>query len=1320
MTDKELTTIEKFREPAQWTVWSFQIKVILKSADIYDVVTGDETTPAQAAADADATIKAAADKSISEWKKKDNKAQKIIVTSVGPKVMVHILNCTTSKQMWDKLKSIYDQVNTASKHLLQQKFFSYEKSASDDVATHISKLEGIAQKLKDMNVAISDDMLITKILLTLPAEYRHFISAWESLSEESRTITTLTSRLMVEECRMGLGNLTVVKSEPSEAFFAKQNKPNSGATKKNQPKGKSNGNKKGNCFKCGSSEHWKSQCPIGKSSNEQKSSDSKSNEKAFMSSVSNEISRSEIWYHDSGASSHTCNQRNWFSKYEQLSEPKEITLADGEIMKAVGKGEVEILSYNGTDWKQKTLKNVLFSPKSFANLFSSTSAMDNGHEFWSNNSTCKLLDNGKTVAVGVRENGLFRMMFKVIQPSQTDKSFANIAVNREPLRIWHERLGHQHLAHVRKFLSDNSIEFIDEKFDCDGCAYGKQHRLSFKLREEKSTACGQIIHSDLVGPLEVDSLGGRKYFLMFKDDYSHFRFVYFLKHKSEVIGKMKFVIKMTEKQFGHPIKILQTDNGLEFVNKEVSELLEENGIRHRRTVVYTPEQNGCAERENRTVMEAARSMLHAKGLDLYLWAEAVHTAAFVLNRTGTSTVKGKTAYELWYGKSAKFDNFRIFGSEVYVHVPKQQRRKLDAKAKKCIFVGYDDNVKGFRVMDEFKVIKIARDVKFLSEEPAIVTFIEDDETISGEINENLTSNEANIIEQTQSSSDSNRNENQPAARITNRRSTVHSGIQESSSVISNLRSRSNSVNTNMVALLAFATPENDEPESYEEAKNSPNHDKWLEAMKDEIKSLEANNVWELVEKPADQKIVDSKWVFKLKQIPNEPIDRFKARLVARGFTQVHGIDYFETFSPVVRYTSIRAILAIAAKRKLKMMQFDVKTAFLYGELQESVYINQPKGFDDDSGRVYKLRKSLYGLKQASRCWNQKFTSFIEKFGFTPCESDHCVFVSNKDGNLTILAIYVDDGLLVGSCQASIDSVLKHLQAEFEIKTMDIGYFLGMQIEQRSDGSIFINQEAYAQKVLRKFQMEESHALVVPSDPNQILCNFEDAEECKFPYRQLIGSLMYLSVSTRPDITYALGNVSRYMERPTHVHVEAAKRILRYVKGTFQFGITYNSDGEESLNGYSDSDYAGCIETRRSTSGFVFLLGDGIISWSSLRQKSVSLSTMEAEYIAASDAVKELVWIKRFFGELLSNQSDVTNFFMDNQSAIQLIKNPVFHKRSKHIDVRFHFIREKYKEGAFELFSVPSNEMIADILTKALPRDKFQYLRSLMNVGANEK
>lgn len=295
----------------------------------------------------------------------------------------------------------------------------------------------------------------------------------------------------------------------------------------------------------------------------------------------------------------------------------------------------------------------------------------------------------------------------------------------------------------------------------------------------------------------------------------------------------------------------------------------------------------------------------------------------------------------------------------------------------------------------------------------------------------------------------------------------------------------------------------------------------------------------------------------------------------------------------------------------------------------------------------------------------------------------------------ILAIYVDDGLIFADSQECIDRLIEHLQAKFEIKAMNVGCFVGMQIQVKNDGSIFINQEAYTSKVLRKFRIENGQTVVVPSDPNQVLSNFEEANSSDFPYRQLIGSLMYLAVATRPDISFAVGNASRYMENPKQVHVDAAKRILKYLKGTIDLGIIYQGNGDQFLSGYSDADYAGDVVTRRSTSGFAFLFG-GIISWSSERQKSVALSTMESEYISASNAVKELIWLKRLFNELLPDSCNEVKFLMDNQSAIRLVKNPEFHKRSKHIDVRYHFIREQYERKEFTLDYVLSNLMVADI------------------------
>lgn len=272
----------------------------------------------------------------------------------------------------------------------------------------------------------------------------------------------------------------------------------------------------------------------------------------------------------------------------------------------------------------------------------------------------------------------------------------------------------------------------------------------------------------------------------------------------------------------------------------------------------------------------------------------------------------------------------------------------------------------------------------------------------------------------------------------------------------------------------------------------------------------------------------------------------------RGSTQEYGVDYQETFSPVVKFTSIRSILAMAASKKMKLKQFDVKTAFLNGDLEENVFMKQPIGYDDNS--VCKLVKRLYGLKQASRCWNKKFTTFIEKFDFRMCQSDPCVFVRSGEKNMMILAIYVDDGLIVADDENAFEPVIEHLRREFEIKVFVAKCFLGLEIDHRSDGSIRIHQEAYAKRVLHRFNMADCNAVATPSDCNKNLGEFEAAEETNFPYREAVGSLMYLAVATRPDISFAVGCASRHLEKPATAHVNAVKRILKYIRGSTGMGI----------------------------------------------------------------------------------------------------------------------------------------------------------------------
>jgi transposase InsO family protein len=376
-----------------------------------------------------------------------------------------------------------------------------------------------------------------------------------------------------------------------------------------------------------------------------------------------------------------------------------------------------MLMFDGHRWNKNYLVDVLHVPKLKYNLFSVGAALDKGFKMQSTRTTCELTKNENTVAVGVRRGKLFSMKFKVIYPgemkSANKESQANVA-STGMIRDWHERLVHQNLQHVKEILGRFHIRVkSEEDMFCEACAMGKMHRLPFPNSESSANAIGELIHADLCGPMETRSIGGSRYYLLLKDDYSHFRVVYFIENKAQTTRCIENFIKKAEKQCPNGVRTLRTDNGLEFVNHEMRELTHQYRIRHQRTVVYTPEQNGSAERDNRTLMEASRTLLNARKFEPRFWAEAVNTVVSVLNLTGTSSVKRTTPHELWVQKEPRIKDLRIFGEEVFTHIPKQKRQKLDAKAKRGFFVGYDGDRKGYRIWyPEDDTIQTVRDVVF--------------------------------------------------------------------------------------------------------------------------------------------------------------------------------------------------------------------------------------------------------------------------------------------------------------------------------------------------------------------------------------------------------------------------------------------------------------------------------------------------------------------------------------------------------------------------------------------------------------------------------
>ncbi len=1280
--------IQKLKGKSNWTVWKLQIQSNLQYHDFEGILDGQITEPDVLPADATNQQKKDQEARLKLYRKGNGFAVTLLSTTVEDEPMQLIVMFKTAKEMWEKLQATFEQRSEQRLEHLYMQLLEYKKDSVDSVATHVSKLQKLWLELNEESWRIDAcklprTLLVMRILSTLPEEYFEFRTTWESVPRDQRTIEYLLERLTMVEMRVSKR----LVDNTSAALIAKGQ---ASYSKPRAEKQKFSGNKSGDkpakdyskikCYACGQMGHTKYRCPTTKKkANPRQEDDTVALfGEAFVSTSA--IDESNLWFADTGASHHMTKSKCYFESYSPFAEPRSIMIGNRMLMMAYGSGNIAVEALVDNVWKSCILKDVLFTPDCAENLFSVSTATEKGIEYWASRDSCRLTKAGATLVVGEKYRRLYRLFLRMKRPDIPAEVY--VASKVETLQVWHERLGHQSKQYVEKYLKKHGINFIKDRQLCEGCILGKQQRFSFGTRVDRATAPGELIHADVCGPMQEDSFKGFRYFVDFKDDYSRYRSVFFLKKKSEVVDKLKILLAQV-KTLGHTVKELLTDGGGEFDNSEVRSITQQAGLNHRMSMPYTPEQNGAAERENRTLMEAARSMLQAKQFPNKLWAEAVNTAAYVLNRTGPTKVEDKTPYELWKGKKATSEHLRIFGTECFVHVPSQRRQKLDAKSIKGYLVGYSGDKDGYRIyIPERDDIVLSRDVIFKDEQTAST------DAEGGSDNTEVATNIVDV------KLPGNEDVHEETHRLRDRRLVRQPQRFDDYAMFASF----------------------DEPKSHTEAVTSENSSQWQAAMEDEMTSLNVNNTWELVDRQEEKKVIDCRWVYKVKQNADGSAGKFKARLVARGFTQEPNVDYTETYSPVARFDTIRTMLSVASSEKLSLAQFDVKTAFLYGDLEEVIYMKQPTGYDDGTGRVCKLNRSLYGLKQSPRCWNKKFTDFLHKYGLKSSEADPCLFFSSREGHKLLIVLYVDDGLVASQDSNDLDKFLTELKSQFSVTVSAASCFLGIQISQWSDGSIALSQEGYVKNVLQRFNMSECNVTATPVDKNCPCSEAPVSLEPSVPYREAVGSLMYLAVCTRPDIAYAVSLSSQVLDRPTTVDWMKVKRIMKYLKGTSQLGIVYRADQQAGvLVTFSDADYAGDISTRRSTSGVVCQYVNSAISWMSQRQKSVALSTTEAEFIAASEAAKETIWLKRLLSEVTTLVTTPV-LMVDNMSAIKLVKNPVFHKRSKHIEVRHYFVREKVDEGQLVVEHVPGDSQVADILTKPLGKNRFQQLRDMLGMG----
>ena len=879
-------------------------------------------------------------------------------------------------------------------------------------------------------------------------------------------------------------------------------------------------------------------------------------------------------------------------------------------------------------------------------------------------------------------------------------------VEYDSLFLWHLRLSHIGFSTMKRVVKCGMIACNIKNYGkCETCVKAKMIKKPFPSVERSSNLL-DLIHSDLCELNGVLTRGGKMYFLTFIDDFSRYTYVFLLKHKDETFDAFKLYKLEVENQLNKKIKVLRSDRGGEYFSNEFNTFCEENGIIHECTAPYTPQHNGVAERKNRTYLEMINSMLVFSKLNFNLWGEALLTACHILNRIPMKKNE-ISPYELWKGRKPNIGYFKVWGCLAYCKKNEPNRTKLGSRAIKCAFVGYANNSKAYRLLDlESNIVIESREVEFFEN-----MLCDNNSQASTSLKENLlyeNNSQASTSKVDSQEENSQKDVKQPfeprrSQRLKNHKSLVVDEID--SQRISFYMVEGN--REEVIRKIPIVLLVEDDPKTYREAMQSRDSAFWKEAINDEMDSILSNNTWELVDLPPGSKPIGCKWVFRRKYHTDGTIQTFKARLVAKGFRQKEGIDYFDTYAPVARTTSIRILFALASIHNLYVHQMDVKTTFLNGDLNEEVYMEQPEGFvlPKYEHKVCRLVKSLYGLKQAPKQWHEKFDQAIMSNGFRHNNGDKCLYSKTCKGYVIIVCLYVDDMLILSNSMKGIEETKRFLSSTFKMKDLgEVDTILGIKVKKHS-GGFALGQAHYVEKVLNKFNHLKVKDANTPFDHSVKLEKNEGRAVAQLEYASAIGSLMYAAQCTRPDIAFAVSKLSRFTSNPSVDHWKAIGRVLGYLKKTKGLSLHY-SKFPSILEGYTDASWISNLGDNLSTTGWVFTLGGGAISWGSKKQTCISHSTMEAEFIALAATGKEAEWLRDLLIEipLIKENVSTISIHCDSQATLARAYNRVYNGKSRHISLRHGYVRELIQRGVISISYVRTSENLADPFTKPLTRD----------------
>ncbi|KAJ1686058.1 hypothetical protein LUZ63_017448 [Rhynchospora breviuscula] len=1094
---------------------------------------------------------------------------------------------------------------------------------------------------------------------------------------------------------------------------------------------------------------------------------------AYVAQPSN-APNSADWIIDSGASHHVTNDVNNLSSFFNYDGSDTLQIGDGSGLPIHHIGTTSLLLSNYMIHLKDTLHVANFS----RNLISLSKLLSDNPSLMVSfsNSSCFLKDHltNKTILEFSSSNGLYYLTASCNFPP---KAFVGI---RASANLWHHRLGHPSTFITLQVVKNFDLPCNSYKVDtCHNCFLGKAHRLPFAASNSSTSSPLELIHSDVWGPTPIVSRNGFRYYVLFVDDYSRFCWIYFMMNKSDVSTIFTKFKAQVENLFSTNIKVLRTDGGAEF--KPISTLFpqiihqttcphtpQQNGVserKHRHIIElalsimsYASLPTNFWDEIFSSVAYLINRLPNSNKLIPYTVLfnkQPDYSLLRILGCTCFPYTRPYNAHKLEFrsqpcvfvGYSTTQKGYRclhLASNKIYVsrHVQFDEASFPFKQQQLHSSTVSQDHTQSTSSMlsvinPSLPLFTAGYNLNHVIGTPPVSAYHHNQQTSTAAHAQPVVNEVADpSTDRVQLSASASEQMNTPVLHSPNPLNSAASSLPSSTQSDSSSGSDAPSSNqppnpTNTHAMttrtrdntrkprhftdfVAFHSTLDKEPTTF--AKASP-HLEWRQAMMNEIDALAANHTWTLVPSPPDQKVIGCKWVYKIKRRSDGTIERYKARLVAKGFNQQEGVDYFDTFSPVVRPTTIRVVLSLAVHHHWLVRQLDVQNAFLHGDLQERVYMAQPPGFVDEAhpNHVCLLSKSLYGLKQSPRAWFHKLCSTLLDIGFCESQYDPSLFISHHDNQLTIILVYVDDILITGSSSILISKYINHLHDKFALKDLGlVHFFLGIEVSSCAAGLV-LSQSKYIMDILSKANMTNARPCDTPM-ASGVQLSKNDGELFDNPklYRSIVGALQYATL-TRPDISFAVNRVSQYMHNPTVPQWMAVKRILRYLCGSLNLKLHLNSSSSLNIDAYCDADWAGCPDDRRSTTGFSIFLGGNLVSWSAKKQTTVSRSSTEAEYRSLALTCAEILWLQYLLHELRVFPVDPPTLWCDNIGATFLASNPIFHARTKHIEIDYHFVRERIARKQLRVQFLCSKDQIADILTKPLASQRFSNLRHKLSV-----